>query len=348
MSDFRIDKITNRDGSAGTQIAGISTFSGTSGMQLPSGPTDMRGGRGRGVFCGGIYGGGRTALMNYIEIASTGNSTGFGNLRQTASQGAALGSSVRGIAGGGTPSSPGGTTNIDYFTFSSKGGASDFGSFSEAGFEKSGASNNTRGLFFGSSVAPSGKNTITYVTIASTGDATDFGDTVDKCAQSGTCASPTRILICGGNAPDQPSFYGHPRYSQVSYVTISTTGDAQDFGELTQGGCLASGNGQCGSSTRGILLEGGPGPAASNTISYISISSLGNSANFGDRTVSKNQIASMSSSTRAVFGTAGAADTNVIDYVTISTTGNATDFGDLPVATWGYSVGCSDVHGGLG
>jgi len=348
MSDFRIDKITNRDGSAGTQIAGISTFSGTSGMVMPGGTTEMRGGRGRGVFCGGIYGGGRTALMNYIEIATKGNSTGFGNLTQSASQGAAFGSSVRGIAGGGTPSTPSGTTNIDYFTFSSKGGANDFGSFSEAGFEKSGASNNTRGLFFGSSVAPSGKNTITYVTIASTGDATDFGDTPDKCSQSGTCASPTRALICGGNAPDQPSFYGHPRYSQVSYVTISTTGDAQDFGELTQGGCLASGNGQCGSSTRGILLEGGPGPAASNTISYISISSLGNSVNFGDRTVSKNQIASMSSGIRAVFGGAGAADTNVIDYVTISTTGNATDFGDLPVATWGYIAGCSDVNGGLG
>ena len=43
MSDFRIDKITNRDGSAGTQIAGITTFSGTSGMQLPVGPTEYRG-----------------------------------------------------------------------------------------------------------------------------------------------------------------------------------------------------------------------------------------------------------------------------------------------------------------
>ncbi len=347
MSDLKINNITDRTGDSGPVIAGVSTVTSTGAFTVPVGPTEMRGGRGRGVFAGGIYGGGRTALMNYIDIATTGNSVGFGNLTQSASQGAALGSSVRGIAGGGTPSTPSGTTNIDYFTFSSKGGASDFGDFIEAGFEKSGASNNTRGLFFGSSVAPSGKNTITYVTIASTGDATDFGDTPDKCSQSGTCASPTRALICGGNAPDQPSFYGHPRYSQVSYVTISTTGDAQDFGELTQGGMVAMGNGQCGSSTRGILLEGGPGPAASNTISYISISSLGNSANFGDRTVSKNQIASMSSDTRAVFGTAGAADTNVIDYVTISTTGNATDFGDLPVTTWGYSVGCSDVHGGL-
>mgnify|MGYP003137440907 CR=1 FL=1 len=139
MSDFRIDKITNRDGSAGTQIAGISTFSGTSGMQLPVGATEYRGGRGKGVFCGGIYGGSRTALMNYIEIATTGNSQEFGNLVQSASQGAALGSSTRGVAGGGTPSTPAGTTNIDYFTFSSDGGAVKFGDFSEAGFEKGGA-----------------------------------------------------------------------------------------------------------------------------------------------------------------------------------------------------------------
>ena len=348
MSDLKINNITDRTGDSGPIFAGISTVASTSAFVVPSGPTEYRGGRGRGVFAGGIYGGGRTALMNYIEIATTGNSVGFGNLKQSASQGAALGSSVRGIAGGGTPSTPSGTTNIDYFTFSSKGGANDFGEFQEAGFEKGAASNNTRGLFFGSSVAPAAKNTITYVTIASTGDATDFGDMTDIKGQPGTCGSSTRALICGGNTIDAPSFYGHPRFTAVGYVTISTTGNAQDFGQLDQGGACASGSGQCGSSTRGILLEGGPGPAASNTISYITIASLGNSVNFGDRTVSKNQIASMSSDTRAVFGGAGAADTNVIDYVTISTTGNATDFGDLPVATWGYIAGCSDVHGGLG
>ena len=79
MSDFRIDKITNRDGSAGTQIAGISTFSGTSGMQLPSGPTEMRGGRGRAVFLRG-YTPTTYTTMDYVEIATTGNATDFGNL----------------------------------------------------------------------------------------------------------------------------------------------------------------------------------------------------------------------------------------------------------------------------
>ena len=118
MSDLKINNITDRTGDSGPVIAGICTVS-SGQFVVPVGPTEYRGGRGRGVFAGGIYGGGRTALMNYIEIATTGNSVGFGNLKQTASQGAALGSSVRGIAGGGTPSSPSGTVNIDYFTFSS-------------------------------------------------------------------------------------------------------------------------------------------------------------------------------------------------------------------------------------
>ena len=348
MSEFRVDKVANRDGSTGTQVCGVTTFSGTTGIVMPSGPTEYRGGRERGVFCGGIYGGSRTALMNYITIATKGNSVGFGNLTQTASQGAALGSSVRGIAGGGTPSSPAGTTNIDYFTFSSQGGAVDFGNFEEAGFEKTAASNNTRGLFFGSTVAPAAKDYIEYVTIASTGDAADFGSMTDVRSHAATCGSSTRALICGGNSTDAPSTYGHARWTSVGYVTIATQGNASDFGELRHGGAGGMGHGQCGSSTRGIVLEGGPGPAASNTISYISISSLGNSDDFGDRMTDKNQIATMSSTIRAVFGGSGAANTNLIDYVTIATTGNAQDFGDLPAATWGYSVGCSDVHGGLG
>ena len=42
MSDFRIDQITNQAGTAGPQIAGITTFSSTSGMLMPSGNTARR------------------------------------------------------------------------------------------------------------------------------------------------------------------------------------------------------------------------------------------------------------------------------------------------------------------
>ena len=42
MSEYRVDKITNQSGTAGPQIAGITTFSSTSGMLMPSGNTARR------------------------------------------------------------------------------------------------------------------------------------------------------------------------------------------------------------------------------------------------------------------------------------------------------------------
>ena len=42
MSEFRIDQITNQSGSRGPDIAGITTFTGTSGMVMPSGSTFRR------------------------------------------------------------------------------------------------------------------------------------------------------------------------------------------------------------------------------------------------------------------------------------------------------------------
>ena len=51
MSEFKVNTITNRDGSYGPQVCGITTF-GSSGMTLPSGPTEFRGGRG---IRGGLF-----------------------------------------------------------------------------------------------------------------------------------------------------------------------------------------------------------------------------------------------------------------------------------------------------
>ena len=82
MSEFRVNSITNQDGSAGPQVCGVSTFSGKSGFQIPSGPTEFRrqdgGGRGRGVFSGGRNNPVYHDTMNSVEIATTANATDFG------------------------------------------------------------------------------------------------------------------------------------------------------------------------------------------------------------------------------------------------------------------------------
>ena len=80
MSELRINNITDRAGSSGPIIAGVSTVTSTSHMVMPSGPTEMRGGRGRGIFAGGYEVPAVTSEIQTIEIATTGNGTRFGDL----------------------------------------------------------------------------------------------------------------------------------------------------------------------------------------------------------------------------------------------------------------------------
>ena len=85
MSELRINNITDTAGSSGPIIAGVSTVSSTSHMVMPSGSTEMRGGRGRGVFASGFSGaapspGNLVDTMDFVEIATTGNTQDFGDL----------------------------------------------------------------------------------------------------------------------------------------------------------------------------------------------------------------------------------------------------------------------------
>ena len=80
MSELRINNITDRAGSSGPIIAGVSTVTSTSHMVMPSGPTEMRGGRGRGVSNGSKP---STLTLQMIEIGTTGNTIDFGDLSIT-------------------------------------------------------------------------------------------------------------------------------------------------------------------------------------------------------------------------------------------------------------------------
>ena len=158
MSDLRINNITDRTGDTGPVIAGVSTVSSTGAFTVPVGPTEMRGGRGRGVLAGG-YGDSPLNAYNdtieYVEIATTGNAIDFGDLSVARYVPASFSSSTRGInAGGEIPSNY--SLAVDYIIISSKGGASDFGNLQAKHGYASGLSDNTRGLVCGGheSVSP--------------------------------------------------------------------------------------------------------------------------------------------------------------------------------------------------
>ena len=76
----------------------------------------------------------------------------------------------------------------------------------------------------------------------------------------------------------------------IDYITISTTGNATDFGDLTVAryGLAATSDG-----SRGVF-GGGFGPSVSNVIDYIPISIPGNATDFGDLTQSRIYLAATS------------------------------------------------------
>ena len=113
----------------------------------------------------------------------------------------------------------------------------------------------------------------------------------------------------------------------IDYVTISTTGNATDFGNVNQA-AESLFNGECASKVRLIKWGGYPGTHV-NTIEYITFSTLGDAVDFGDMTHTVRGGGSLSNATRGVAaGGLNPTHLNNIDYITIASTGNATDFGD--------------------
>ena len=337
MSELRINNITDRVGSSGPIIAGVSTVTSTSHMVMPSGPTEMRGGRGRGVFAGAANPSTQN-VMDFVEIATQGNATDFGDLKTIWYNIGGCASATRGIWFPGYDQSTAIST-IFYVTISSSGGVNDFGATLSKSRNHSGAcSDSTRGVRAeGYNAALSTRtNTLEFITIASTGDSSEFGDLNRVVSDmAGSFASPTRGFFGGGK----------PETNIIDFITIQSKGNAIDFGDLIDG-TRAEGSGSA-NSTRGLFF-GGSGPGSADTIQFITMATLGNATDFGNLSTLIESGGACASSTRGLYaGGSTPSKINNIEFVTIASTGNATDFGDRLVK--GFGVGaCSDVHGGLG
>lgn len=190
--------------------------------------------------------------------------------------------------------------------------------------------------------------------------------------------NPDRGIISGGR-----SNVNYAAVSTISYLTISTTGNTQNFGNLTivrnySASCSSTtraiigtnnnstdyitiattgnaasfgapfysteGAAGCGNSTRG-LYGGGVLYTGTNIIQYCTIATTGSWNSFGQLTVASSLLGAASSPTRALFmGGIGSAALNSICYVTIATTGNATYFGDLTSARYESSACANSLY----
>ena len=128
----------------------------------------------------------------------------------------------------------------------------------------------------------------------------------------------------------------------IDFITIATTGNAQDFGDLTS--TVRTGSG-ASNATRALYMGGQRSPASdSNVIEFVTIATIGNATDFGDLDSDSDMGASAASPTRAIHH--AAIENNIVDFVNITTTGNAVDFGDTSI-TAAQTSGCSNAHGGL-
>ena len=76
----------------------------------------------------------------------------------------------------------------------------------------------------------------------------------------------------------------------IDFITIATTGNAQDFGDLT---VARTRLGATSSPIRGIWA-GGDTPTVTNIIDFVKIASTGNAVDFGDRTIAVDQVTGVS------------------------------------------------------
>ena len=343
MSVLHINNITNKEGTGGPTIAGITTVDSTGFMRVPVGPTEYRGGRGRGVF----FGGNNPTYFNeiqYITISTLGDAKDFGDMTRTHNNVSGAGSATRIVLAGGYDNSARLNT-MDYITISSTGNAFDFGDLSKQGRSNMfPASDGIRGIYAGGVTGTSPiedtVRVIEYITISAKGNSTNFGDLTGT-ARSGTSGcNSTRAVFMGGSD-------GSADTNSIDYITMATNGNSLDFGDATT--AETSTNGITSNSVRAVRFAADYTPLTANTIDYVTIASLGDAIDFAESNVSSfNGGASCASPTRAVAaGGFDGANRDQISYIEIMTGGIAQDFGNLIRGISGIG-GASDSHGGLG
>ena len=195
--------------------------------------TQTSGMTGAGNNTRGIFAGGETSYTNrmaYITIDTTSNTTNFGNLTAARKGLGATSDGTKAVFCGGE----GAQTTMDYVTIGTTGNAQSWGTFSAGSHSAGGGviADGTKGLFVvgGSSSGASYSDVIEYITFATTGNSVDFGNLTEGRASPSCCSSDTRGLIGGGKYTSG----GTSSRDTIDYITIATTGNAADFGDLTQ------------------------------------------------------------------------------------------------------------------
>ena len=267
-----------------------------------------------------IFGTKENKQIEKVTFSTLGNSADYGELLHDEQNVSTCGNNVTAIFMGGTANK----VDINSMTFATGGTASDFGDLTIGGRLGGGLSNNTRGVMCGGQRVNT-INRIDYITIASAGNANDFGDCAtrnDHGGHNSAGSTSTRGVYTSSGG-------GGSRRTDIEFITIGSTGNGSDFGDLS----VARGLSAAVFNTTRMVIGGGDtnDDDKTNVIDYITMGSTGNATDFGDLSVARMDLGSASNATRGLFagGLIYFPNSNTIDYITIGSTGNATDFGNL-------------------
>ena len=171
---------------------------------------------------------------------------------------------------------------------------------------------------------------IEYKALTSDSDTLDFGDTAFGLSQDKrSCGSDSRAVFMGGHDAESGSTAGT---NNIEYLTIASTGNGTEFGDLLVAGKILGGG--SGNGVRGLFVGGRP---SSNTdqIEYLTVASTGNTTDAGDLTraagytIPNANVAPGRMVCPMSFDSAY--DNKDFNYVAIMSTDDAADFGDASV-----------------
>jgi len=234
---------------------------------------------------------------------------------------------------------------IDMMTIPTAGNATDFGDLTQSVREIGGASSSrTRAIRAGGTISPGTTDTIDYFTMSQQANAIDFGNLT--AAHLGFGASTT-----GSETRGIFSFsMDNPRgvVATVEYVTIASTGNAKDFGDLTQARQTDQGS---SSPTRTIFAGGFAPSTRQNTIDYITTATTGNAQDFGDLVRANGRGGVCGNTTRTIYAGGEANSpislTPLAMKIEFATKGNAIDFGEVVATNREYICATSSPTRGL-
>ena len=236
----------------------------------------------RGLYQQGYVGGGHNVIQ-YITIASKGDSIDFGDNDNTDYGGQAVASSTRAVLCGGS-----GVNTMSYVQIMTTGNSVEFGDAGTRSFYRGSAQSPVRGILYAGNYNQVYQNKVSTFIIASKGNTVPWGESSSRTNYvSGGSNSVRGIFSMGKGYPTHVA-----EQKTIESCEIASSGLGVEFGELTE----QRGRASATSSQTRVVIAGGQNtspssPANKNkTAEYVNIASRGNGVFFGDLTVARDQF----------------------------------------------------------